>query len=70
MRRKKFLCLGAILAVCLGLLSGCGKSKDSGSVYYLNFKPEVADIWQKIAETYTEETGVEVKILTAAGGQR
>lgn len=39
-----------------------------GSVYYLNFKPEIADKIEELAEAYTEETGVEVKMVTAAGG--
>ena len=41
----------------------------TGSVYYLNFKPEANDAWQKLAETYTEQTGVPVKVVTAASGQ-
>jgi len=40
----------------------------AGQVYYLNFKPEVADVWEKIAAKYTEETGVPVKVVTAASG--
>ena len=40
----------------------------TGSVYYLNFKPEADEAWQKLAETYTALTGVEVKVLTAASG--
>ena len=39
-----------------------------GKVYYLNFKPEVDEVWQEVAETYTAETGVEVKVVTAASG--
>ena len=39
-----------------------------GSVYYLNFKPEQADDWVKLAETYTDETGVQVDVQTAASG--
>lgn len=39
-----------------------------GSVYYLNFKPEQADQWVALAETYTEETGVPVTVVTAASG--
>ena len=39
-----------------------------GSVYYLNFKPEVDQQWQEIAAAYTEETGVPVKVVTAASG--
>ena len=41
----------------------------TGSVYMLNFKPETDDAWQALAKTYTEQTGVEVNVLTAADGQ-
>jgi raffinose/stachyose/melibiose transport system substrate-binding protein len=40
-----------------------------GSVYYLNFKPEQDGQWQELAELYSEETGIEVKVITAASGQ-
>lgn len=33
----------------------------SGAVYYLNFKPEADAAWQKLAETYTAQTGVPVQ---------
>ena len=46
-----------------------GASEEKGSVYFLNFKPEQADQWVEIAKAYTEETGVEVKVKTAASGQ-
>ncbi|MEA4964739.1 MAG: ABC transporter substrate-binding protein [Oscillospiraceae bacterium] len=39
-----------------------------GSVYYLNFKPEADAAWQKLAATYTEQTGVPVTVVTAASG--
>ncbi|MDO5002022.1 MAG: extracellular solute-binding protein, partial [Eubacteriales bacterium] len=39
-----------------------------GSVYYLNFKPEADEAWQSLAETYTQLTGVPVKVVTAASG--
>ncbi len=39
-----------------------------GKVYYLNFKPEQADQWVELAKTYTDETGVEVEVQTAAAG--
>lgn len=29
------------------------------------FKPEVADVWEQIAQEYTQETGVPVKVVTA-----
>jgi raffinose/stachyose/melibiose transport system substrate-binding protein len=40
----------------------------TGSVYYLNFKPESDAAWQALAAEYTAETGVEVKVVTAASG--
>ena len=40
----------------------------TGSVYYLNFKPEADAAWQELAKTYTEQTGVKVTVVTAASG--
>ena len=62
--------LFALLLACLmiaGMFAGCAP-KEAGSVYWLNFKPESDETLQKIAAMYTEETGVEVKIVTAASG--
>ena len=47
-------------------LTAC--DKEEGKVYYLNFKPEQDSDWQKLAKKYTELTGVEVKVVTAAAG--
>ena len=50
-------------------LAGCGSSQSGdgkGKVYYLNFKPEINDEWQALAKAYTEATGVEVTVVTAA----
>ena len=41
---------------------------ETGSVYYLNFKPEFDEALTQLAATYTEKTGVEVKVVTAASG--
>lgn len=70
MKRTKMITMLLIIAmVAAQVLSGCGSTeKEAGRVYYLNFKPEVADVWEEIAQIYTEETGVEVKIITAASG--
>ena len=72
---KKALALVLSLAMCASLLVGCGQKDDgststgeTGSVYYLNFKPEAEAAWQDLAKTYTAETGVEVKVVTAASG--
>ena len=72
---KKVLALALSLAMCASLLVGCGQKDggststgEAGSVYYLNFKPEAEAAWQDLAKTYTAETGVEVKVVTAASG--
>ena len=81
MKRKRILALVLAAAMVGSLATGCGSSgsdsSDSsdgsssgstGKVYYLNFKPEQADQWVELAETYTEETGVQVDVQTAASG--
>lgn len=57
------LCVSLILSVTL--LVGCGDS-GSADVYFLNFKPESANVYVELAETYQKETGVKVKVVTAA----
>ena len=77
MKKKKLLSVLLIMAMTAGLATGCGSSSSSegessdaeGQVYYLNFKPEADEYWQELAETYTEETGVPVTVLTAASGE-
>ena len=80
---KKLFALLLTLAMVLSL-AACGGSKTeepadtnktpteestAGSVYYLNFKPEADQAWQDLAKLYTEQTGVEVKVVTAASGE-
>lgn len=43
-------------------------SGNTGSVYWLNFKPEADKALQEIAETYQKATGVDVQVVTAASG--
>ncbi len=45
-----------------------GEGGASGSVYWLNFKPELDETAQALAADYTAKTGVEVKVITAASG--
>ena len=37
-------------------------------IYYLNFKPEIAEVYNQIAADYEAETGIKVKVVTAASG--
>ena len=64
---KKLIALLMVLAMVACLFAGC-KGDSKGSVYYLNFKPEFDEALTELAKTYTEKTGVEVKIMTAASG--
>lgn len=64
--RKKVMTWMAIGLVAAGVLSGCGKQQDE--IYFLNFKPEIAETYDKIAKDYEAETGVKVKVVTAASG--
>jgi len=65
-KRLWALMLAGVLAI--SSFAGCG-AKEEGSVYYLNFKPEQDAQWQALAKSYTEQTGVEVTVVTAAGGE-
>ena len=65
---KKTLAILLTLVLVVGLFAGCGKKSSSGSVYYLNFKPEADAAWQELAATYTKQTGVKVTVVTAAAG--
>ena len=78
MKKKKVLSIVLAAAMIAGLMAGCGSDSGSekggseeakGKVYYLNFKPEADEYWQELAETYTDETGVPVTVLTAASGE-
>ena len=72
---KKLLAMLLAGAMALSMVA-CGGSEPSapaadetGSVYYLNFKPEQDAQWQALAEAYTTETGVPVTVVTAASGE-
>lgn len=80
---KKILALTLALALALSM-TACGGAASSaaptpagstsaapaakGNVYFFNFKPEQDEAYQAIAKEYTAETGVPVKVVTAASG--
>lgn len=77
MKKRLALILASAMLVSSALcgLTSCkaggndGNADSSkGRVYYLNFKPEQDAQWQALAKAYTEETGVQVDVLTAASG--
>lgn len=66
---KKRIVSLALSLVCILLtagLAGCGEKKNESSVYLLNFKPESASAYEELAKKYEAETGVKVKVVTAA----
>jgi raffinose/stachyose/melibiose transport system substrate-binding protein len=81
---KKFFTLISIFLIAAFALAGCATptaevpveepaavepaAPEGGEVYYLNFKPEVAELYQQIADAYKAETGVTLKVVTAAAG--
>ena len=70
--KKKLLSVLLSATMLTAFAAGCKKSdsgkKDGKKIYFLNFKPEIEDKYKEIAEAYKKETGVEVKVVTAAGG--
>lgn len=66
---RKILSLLLVLLMQIIVLVGCGKKNmNQARVYYLNFKPEQDAAWQQLAKAYTDETGVQVTVVTAAEG--
>ena len=56
------------LASCKSGGNNGAADESKGHVYYLQFKPEQDQQWQDLAKLYTEKTGVQVDVLTAAEG--
>lgn len=59
----------ALTATCTSMLSACKSKPKPVTIRYLNFKPEVADIYKELAQTYEKETGTKVVVETAANGK-
>lgn len=66
MKKYFSLFLTSICILSCITLSGCGKMKTKGEIYFLNFKPESASVYEELAAKYEEEKGVKVKVVTAA----
>lgn len=62
----RILVLSLALTICVLGVTSCSAGKTDNSVYYLNFKPEIAEVYDKIAKDYKAETGVDLRVVTAA----
>lgn len=65
-RKLSALLLSLLCIVPIITLAGCGGDKNKAQVYFLNFKPESASVYEKLAKDYESEKGVKVKVVTAA----
>ena len=72
MKRLLALLVTAVMTMSLAACGGTTDSGDaaagSGEIYYLNFKPEIAEVYDEIAAAYEAETGVKLNVVTAASG--
>ncbi len=65
----------SLVFTCIFMFSACKAQENtkqnnaSITIRYLNFKPEVADIYKELAAAYEAETGVKVVVETAANNQ-
>ena len=78
MKRRLALVLASsmLLTSAVAGLASCKSGGNNGNadaskghVYYLQFKPEQDQQWQDLAKLYTEKTGVQVDVMTAADNQ-
>lgn len=72
---KKLLSIILSLSLLVCTFAGCSRggndnpsSQKITTVRFLNFKPEVANVYDEIAKTYEKETGVKLAVETAASG--
>lgn len=65
MKRYISLFLSLLCVAACSSLAGCGKKK-TAEVYFLNFKPESASVYEELAKKYEDEKGIKVKVVTAA----
>lgn len=71
MKKRRFVASLMTLAMLVTMLSGCSfgsSSKKVTQIYFLSCKPEVKSVWEDVSAAYEKETGIKLKVLTAADG--
>ena len=71
MKKKRFVALLMTMAMLVSMMSGCSfgsSAKKVTHIYFLSCKPEVKSVWEDVSAAYEKETGVKLKVLTAADG--
>lgn len=65
--KKSLIVVLAVLAIFSMIACRPANAAD-GEFTYLNFKPEIADIYDEISAAYEAETGIKMNVMTAASG--
>ena len=78
---KKIISITLTAILFSGILASCTRNNtDNGNtnagngsqpvkeIRYLNFKPEIAEVYERISDAYQKETGVKLIVETAASG--
>lgn len=77
---KKLISVFAAVLVTCGIFAACNGNKpttedNTGSnaakvkeIRYLNFKPEIAEVYERISEAYEKSSGIKLTVETAASG--
>ena len=70
MLKKKIVAVAVLGSLIVSLFTGCSftAKKEATEIYFLSCKPEVKAVWEEVSEAYEKETGVKLKVLTAADG--
>ena len=61
---RKLVSILLALTLTLGVVASAGAEE----IYFLNFKPEIAEVYAEVAKAYEAATGNTVKVETAASG--
>ncbi len=72
---KKFLSIFLSICILCSLFVGCNRENNNSNtgqkvntIRFLNFKPEIANVYDEISKAYERETGVRLVVETAASG--
>lgn len=68
MKKLVSILLATTMIFGLTACSSSSTSTEGGEIYFLNFKPEIAEVYNEIAAVYEAETGVKLNVVTAASG--
>lgn len=77
---KKFISVFLSATLLISFFAGCNRKNTNAEngnnnssaaikeIRYLNFKPEIAEVYERISDAYEKETGIKLIVETAASG--